>query len=167
MVLFIALAWPAFAGQSEIFQTSGQAVVGAAAPWFSGWTVDEQVFNLKKAWADPTTERVALVFWATWCAPCREGMKRLCAAKAKLDAAGVKIVLVNVGEPAEKVRKFLKRNPMKFPVVVDPYGRAKKPFLGNGDGLGALPRTVVIGRDGKVIRIIGEEGPDYVEQIVK
>jgi len=94
-------------------------------------------------------------------------MKRLCAAKARLQAAGISVVLVNVEEPAEKVRQFLKRTPMDFPVVLDPYGRAKKSFLDDGNGSLSLPRTVIVGRDGKVIRIIGSEGDDYIEQIVR
>ncbi|MDP8222377.1 MAG: redoxin domain-containing protein [Candidatus Lernaella stagnicola] len=167
LVFFLLASVCAFAADSELLQTSGQAAVGQKVPWFSGWTVDDQVFNLKKAWADPATKRVALVFWATTCAPCRVGMQRLCQAKAKLERAHVKVVLVNVGEPVGTVRRFLKTHPQKFTVVVDQYGHSKKAFLNNGDGPTPVPRTAIIGRGGKVIRIIGAEGSDYINQIVK
>jgi len=157
------------AKQSEILHKSGEAIIGQPAPWVSGWTLDDQVFNLKKAFEDPAVKRVAFVFWATWCAPCKEGMKRLCSAKGKLDANGVKVVLFNMDEQSEleKVRKFVRQNSVSFPVVLDPYGRAKTPYLDDGNGSLSLPRTVIVGRDGKVIRIIGSEGDDYIEQIVQ
>ena len=156
-----------FAKDSQLMQKSGEAVVGQPAPWLSGWTLDDQVFNLKKAFEDPAVTRVAFVFWATWCAPCKEGMKRLCSAKARLEAAGLSVVLINVEEQADAVKNYLRKTPLTFPVVLDPYGRAKTPYLDDGNGSLSLPRTVIVGRDGKVIRIIGSEGDDYIEQIIK
>jgi thiol-disulfide isomerase/thioredoxin len=169
VVLFTIFIFPilAFAGNSQILAKSGEAQVGQPAPFLSGWALDGKVFNTTKAFRDPNTHRVALVFWATWCKPCKEGLKLLNAGKAKLDAAGVSVVLVDVEEPADTVRTFLSKHPASFFVVLDQYGRSKKPYLDDGNGSVALPRTVIIGRDGKVLRIIGKEGKDYVDQIIR
>ena len=106
------------------------------------------------------------MFWATWCKPCKEGLKQLRASKAKLKSAGTRVVLINFEEQAETVKGFIQKNHTPFPIVLDPYGRSKKAFLEDGTGKISLPRTVIVGRDGKVIRIIGLEGEDYVEQIL-
>lgn len=155
------------AKQSELLDRSGQAVVGQPAPFFAAWTTDDLVFNVAKAAKEPGINRIAVVFWASWCAPCKTGLKLLGREKARLDAAGVKVYLVNVEEKAEVVENCLKINPVSFTVILDPYGRAKEPYLLDGGDTLSLPRTVIVGRDGKIIRIIGEEGEDYLDRIIQ
>jgi peroxiredoxin len=155
------------AKHSEILNKSGKAEVGKPAPWFSGWTLNDKVFNLKKAFRDPATQRVALVFWATWCKPCKVGMAKLKKNKARLHKAGVRVMLMNFKEEKDAVSRFILKHPKNFPVMLDPYGRTEKSYLVSGKAKLCLPRTVIVGRNGKVLRIIGEEGNDYVEQIIR
>ncbi|MBK8015295.1 MAG: redoxin family protein [Betaproteobacteria bacterium] len=150
---------------TESLTASGQARVGAPAPWLAGWTLDDKVWNLRKAFADTMTDRVALVFFATWCAPCREGIRQLAARAADLRAARVSVVLVNYQEDAPRVRGFLD-GPPAFPVVVDRFGACETAYLRSGDDQVRLPRTVVVGRDLAVRAIYGAEGPDYVDRII-
>jgi thiol-disulfide isomerase/thioredoxin len=158
-------ARPAVVRATESLPRSGEAEVSEAAPWLSGWTIDEQVWNLKRALADSLTTRVALVFFATWCPPCREGIARLTARAGELRAAGVGVVLVDFKEDAQKVRRFVGSSPA-FPVVLDRFGSAEKAYLRSGDGPVKLPRTIVIGRDGVVRAIFGTEGGDYVDRVL-
>jgi thiol-disulfide isomerase/thioredoxin len=150
---------------TESLSRSGEASVSEAAPWLSGWTTDERVWNLKRAFADSLTTRVALVFFATWCPPCREGIARLTARASELHAAGVDVVLVDFKEDAQKVKRFVGAAPA-FPVVLDRFGTTEKTYLRIGDGPVRLPRTVVIGRDGIVRAIFGSEDKDYVDRIL-
>jgi len=150
---------------TESLDRSGASVVGQAAPWLAGWTLDDQVWNLRKAFADTSTQRVALVFFATWCAPCKQGIAQLSARAADLKADGVSIILVDYQEDAVKVRKFL-GDQSTFPVMLDRFGAAQQSYLStNGDQV-RLPRTVLIGRDMKVQAIFGSEGGDYVDRIL-
>lgn len=176
-VLAVLIAGVAFAGsgKSQVLDHSGKTVTGQDAPWFAAWGTDEKPFNRDHAFRDPNTKRLALVFWATWCAPCLDGLRVLNNSKAELDAAGVRVVLVNAtfptagqNETKDDVRRFLSRNPTPYTVVFDEFGNNAKLFL-NGDkgDNGSLPRTVVIGRDNKVIRIIGREGEDYVRLLTE
>ena len=157
----------AFADDSELLSKSGAAEVGKLAPWFSGWTLDNQVFNTTKAIKAPGTKRVALVFWATWCAPCRLGMDKLAKNAERLRADGTTVVLVNYKDKPEDVRVFLAKKPMPFTMVLDPFGQSEKTYLEPANGSVSLPRTVVVDADGLVKRIIGAEGEDYIEQIMK
>jgi thiol-disulfide isomerase/thioredoxin len=159
------LARPADTRTTETLSRSGEASVSEAAPWLSGWTTKEQVWSLKRALADSMTTRVALVFFATWCPPCREGIARLTAHASELRAAGVGVVLVDFKEDARKVQRFVGASPA-FPVVLDRFGMTEKTYLRIGDGPVRLPRTVVIGRDGAVRAIFGSEGKDYVDRIL-
>lgn len=150
---------------TESLSHSGEAAVFEAAPWLSGWTIDEQVWNLKRAFADSLTTRVALVFFATWCPPCREGIARLTARASELRAAGVGVVLVDFKEDARKVERFVGAAPA-FPVVLDRFGTTEKTYLCSGDEPVMLPRTVIVGRDGVVQAIFGAEGGDYVDRVL-
>ena len=150
---------------TDSLASSGAAKVDAAAPWLAGWTLEDQVWNLRKAFADTSTDRVALVFFATWCAPCKQGVMQLTARAADLKAAGVSVVLVDYQEDAAKVRGFLGDKPA-FPVVLDRFGASEQSYLRtNGDQV-RLPRTVLIGRDMKVQAIFGSEGGDYVDRLL-
>jgi thiol-disulfide isomerase/thioredoxin len=151
---------------SEQLPRCGDAEVGAEAPWLAGWTLDEEIFNLTKPFADEGVQRLALVFWATWCQPCREGLMRLAEAAERLEAAGVAVALVNVGEEAPTVASFLQRTPLPFPVVLDPYRNCLDTYLTRPGGLTVLPLTVVLDRERRVVRIIGAEGDDYVELLL-
>lgn len=56
-----------------LLAASGAAVVGEKAPWLAGWKLEESLFSIDKRFADPTVERLVLVFWATFFQPCRVG----------------------------------------------------------------------------------------------
>jgi len=111
-----------------------------------------------------SSERVALVYFATWCVPCRAGIKMLVKSKAELDKRGIKVVLVNAGERDEALIKKMiaSLGAGVFPVVIDPYKR-----LSEGIGLVregaaiALPMTLVVDKAGKPVFMVGEEGNDW------
>ena len=71
------------------------------------------------------SNRVALVYFATWCVPCRAGMKKLVESRQELEQNGVKVILVNAGEREEaKIKKMVETlGATVFPVVLDPYKR--------------------------------------------
>ena len=156
---------PAEAG-TERLKTSGETKVGKPAPWIAGWSLDNKVINLDHLFKDGKTERVALVFFATWCKPCKRGIAMLEEAKDRIRAKGVKVVLVDIEEPPDKVKRYIKESNLTFPIMMDRFGASRKTYLGGEMG-GGLPRTVVIGKDRKVIAILGQEGKDYVSCILE
>ena len=99
-------------------------------------------------------DRVALVYFATWCVPCRAGLKQVVANQADIDQAKTGIVLVNVGEKEpSKVLSFLQKNSAdKLPAITDPYGRMTEGFglVKSGQNI-ALPKTVIVDKDLKVL----------------
>jgi peroxiredoxin len=62
---------------------------------------------------------VVVDFWASWCAPCREEMPVLERLYKKYKDDGLVVVGVSVDREKGNVRKFLKRNPVSFPIVHD------------------------------------------------
>jgi thiol-disulfide isomerase/thioredoxin len=103
---------------------------------------------------------VVLNFWATYCIPCRKEMPDLAAIQNEFAALGVQVVGVNTDELKDrrKVLQFVKETKINFPIWVGGSTEHMVKF-----GLGAaLPGTVVIGRDGRVVKIIA----GVVDQVI-
>ena len=64
---------------------------------------------------------VIVHFFATWCEPCRDELKSLEALAERFEGRAFRILAVDVGEPADRVRRFLERNgiTLRFPVLID------------------------------------------------
>jgi cytochrome c biogenesis protein CcmG/thiol:disulfide interchange protein DsbE len=92
---------------------------------------------------------VVLNFWATYCVPCRKEMPDLARVQNEYAAFGVQVIgaAADPFEDQPKVRQFIKETKVNFPVWLGASAADMKKF-----GLGAaLPGTVIIGRDGKVV----------------
>lgn len=89
-------------------------------------------------------------FWATWCAPCREEVPVLVAAKLKWAAYGLEVVGIGI-DSADKMREFSRTHEINYPVLVaDATALELVRKLGNRAS--ALPYTVVLDRTGAVVR---------------
>lgn len=95
---------------------------------------------------------VVLNFWATYCVPCRREMPDLAAIQNEYAALGVQVVGASTDEAADraKVLQFVKETKINFPIWTGATTADMMRF-----GLGAaLPGTVVVGRDGRVAKVI-------------
>ena len=111
--------------------------------------------------------RVLVVnFWATWCAPCREEIPLLMAARSRYSGKGVEIVGIAV-DNAAKVVEFTKSLGVTYPILLsEADGLELMRKLGNSSG--GLPYTVFLDREGRVAhRKLGAlKGPD-LEDILR
>jgi len=84
---------------------------------------------------------VVLNYWATWCIPCRKEIPEFNKIHQELGGKGVEVVGISMDEDgAESVKPFLKQMPVKYTIG-----------LGTGT-IGELPITLVIGRDGTIVK---------------
>jgi thiol-disulfide isomerase/thioredoxin len=92
---------------------------------------------------------VVLDFWATWCGPCRRWMPIV--AKLEKETAGknVHFYAVNVRESAATVRAYVRDQKVAVPVLLDSDG-----MVGTAYGASSIPLTVVVGKDGKIVRTL-------------
>jgi thiol-disulfide isomerase/thioredoxin len=88
---------------------------------------------------------VLLNFWATWCAPCQTEMPIFDSWQRKYGPRGFQVIGISMDDDSETARKLVERLRISYPVAMgdaelgERYGRV----LG-------LPKTFLIGRDGKV-----------------
>ena len=95
---------------------------------------------------------VILNFWATYCIPCRKEMPDLAAIQNEYAALGVQVIGATADEAEDraKIVKFIKETRINFPVWV---GATTAQMMRFGLG-GALPGTVVINSDGRIVKAI-------------
>ena len=92
---------------------------------------------------------VVLNFWASWCAPCREEIPDFVALRSEFASKGVEFVGIAIDSPAQ-VSQFLQTLPVSYPILVG-EGAAHNLARQLGNPSGALPYTIVLDRDGKVV----------------
>lgn len=99
-----------------------------------------------------TKGRITLVdFWATWCKPCKKTMPKLDALYREFSGRGVAVVGIatDTGEDREKkVKKFLDKNAVAYPVAVD---REQSPAW-EAYHVRVLSTIFLVDRTGNVVR---------------
>lgn len=88
---------------------------------------------------------VILNFWSSTCAPCIKEMPALDAAFVS-QAGAIDVIGIDHVEVPELGRRMIDLTGVTYPVGRDPKGTLLRSFGGN-----ALPYTVLIGRDGRVL----------------
>jgi thiol-disulfide isomerase/thioredoxin len=118
--------------------------------------------------ADLKKEVMILEFWATWCGPCQEPMKKLQALPAKHPEwkDRVAIVTASIDDTIDLPRKHLEKRGWTNSVATwvgagDWQAAATKSFRVSG-----VPTCYVIGKDGKVVASGHPESIQY-EQVVE
>jgi peroxiredoxin len=91
---------------------------------------------------------ILITFWATWCGPCKEELAELGAMQPRF-AGAVRFFAVSIDHDVAALRDYVRGHPLPFPVLHDADGTARR--LYGADRL-PVPRTVLIGGDGRVVR---------------
>jgi peroxiredoxin len=87
---------------------------------------------------------VLINFWATWCPPCLKEIPDLQTLYKRFQSQGF-VVLAISDESVEKVKPFVERHGMSYPVFVDPKRKVIDQFSIDG-----IPKSFVYDRSGKL-----------------
>jgi thiol-disulfide isomerase/thioredoxin/outer membrane lipoprotein-sorting protein len=112
--------------------------------------------------SDQKGKVVLLDFWATWCGPCRGWLPIVAKAQRDYAAKGLQVYAVNLREPDQKVRDYLAKQKIDVPVLMDRTGS-----VGADYRAASIPLTVVVGRDGRVARVmVGLHGEEDLKDVL-
>ncbi|MBR7799307.1 TlpA family protein disulfide reductase [Undibacterium fentianense] len=104
---------------------------------------------------------VYLDFWASWCAPCKKSFPWMNALEAKNAAKGLRVIAINVDAKTEDSQIFLNKVPAQFAIAFDNKGLTATQYQ-----VAAMPSSVLIDKDGKIIAIhkgFNEESAKTIE----
>jgi thiol-disulfide isomerase/thioredoxin len=131
-------------------------LVGKPAPDFELDLLAGGKFKL----SEHRDEIVVLDFWATWCGPCMQTMPLVEEAMKEFEGAPVRLVAVNLEEPASEVKSVLDRHKLSMTVALDQDGITARKYEAN-----AIPQTVIVDREGKVHRLYVGGGDAMVDSL--
>jgi len=123
-------------------QTAGRTdLTGTIAPTFKGVSLDGKAYSLESL----KGKTVLLDFWETWCGLFIKDTATTEKLYADYKAQGLVILAVDVDETRDVVDKFLKTNPVSYPVLMGTESGIPPAY-----GVSAFPTFVLIGPDGKI-----------------
>ena len=103
-------------------------------------------------------------FWATWCPPCIKEIPSLNRLREAMKAEAFELISINYAENPEKIKTFLKRVNVEFPVLLDETGEVSSKW-----NVLVFPSTFVIGPDGKfkfgVNAAIEWDSPEVIQEL--
>jgi len=172
-VLLAVLATFSFAKSSEKLPLP-EKLQARELPWFAMRTKDsEGIYNsvinrdkLKNIVEQRNSKRIIFAFFATWCVPCREGLKIMSKNSEKLKKKDILVVLVSVGEKDyNKVDNFAKEYIKKeWLLGFDMNSNIPEKFgLLEQDNKIQFPKTLLLDSNLVPLMLIGEEGDDFLQ----
>jgi thiol-disulfide isomerase/thioredoxin len=136
-------------GSSEGLES---VLVGKPAP-----PIDLEMLDGKKFRLTDYKDKILIIdFWASWCGPCLQTMPQVDAVAREFTDRGVKLVGINLEEPPDRVKSALERLKLEMPVALDRNGRVAERY-----GATAIPQTVIIDGEGKVVRLFVGGSPRF------
>jgi peroxiredoxin len=136
---FVAFALFSFSLKHEMRSKNASALViqrGMVAPDFDAIDMNGRRVNLYET--KRGNDSVLLLFWATWCDPCRVELTSLEKMYAGKKAAGVEFLAINL-DPAE-LQNFPSIKQLPFPVLLDQGRTIAKLY-----GIRTLPSSLIVG----------------------
>jgi peroxiredoxin len=90
-------------------------------------------------------KRVLLVFWATWCGPCRQEIPGLISLRKEFGEDQLAILAISF-EPGSKVKSFLAQMPVNYVVIAAPQEQVEEPYR-QVDG---IPAAFYVDKNGMI-----------------
>ena len=148
-------------GQVPI-RTEINPAIGMQRPEFAAMDLNGEMRNIKE-WDGQV---ILLNFWATWCPPCLKEIPEFIELQQSYGEQGFQIVGIAIDDE-QAVRDYVEKVGMNYPsLVVEGEGVMLAKRYGNG--IGALPYTVIINRDGEISNTIrGELSKIRAEELLE
>lgn len=158
-ILLILIGALVFTFYQNFFAAKEKVQVGKTAPNFSLMDTNGNSITLQNL----RGKGVLLNFWGTWCKPCEEEMPYMNELYASYKDKGVEIVALNADETNLAVKNFAQQYKLAFPIAID-----KGQKVINTYGVGPLPTTFLIDKNGKVLKqITGTQTKEQIEGYLK
>lgn len=123
--------------------------IGMAAPEFASVGLDGSAVRFPE---DFRGHPLVIRFWADWCRYCAGEMQAIDRVYRRLQARGLRVVAVNVGQDRDTVVAFVRGIGIAYPALLDESSAITRRY-----GVTGLPTTYFVGADGQIkAKAVGE-----------
>jgi thiol-disulfide isomerase/thioredoxin len=139
-------------------------VTGKPMP-IMGTTHDGKSFDVAQWRGKP----VLVLFWATWCGPCRELMPEFKAIYEHYHADGFQIIGVSKDDDKDALSMYIDEQELPWPNLFDVEAEdSEKHPIADKYGVHAIPATFLLDREGKVVAkdLHGEPLAEKIEELM-
>jgi peroxiredoxin len=151
----IAVGYSTFAS-AQLFSL-GHPLVGKTAPEFSLSNLSGETKSLDELRGD---NAAIVFFWAIWCPHCRNQLPDLSKEKAVMKKNGIELILVDLDEPLEKVKSYMKKSRVDLDVLIDKNSKTAKKYAVSG-----VPSLYFIDKKG-VIKAVKHRLPNNYKKLL-
>ena len=148
----------ATAGRTQLFMMDNPNT-GKSAPEFTLPTLSGRATALS---AFREGKKAIIFFWATWCPHCRAALKELNERQKEFVNKDIRIVLVDVGEPAAVVKKYVEKYKVTLEVFLDEDEGESEKY----DIIG-VPTFFFVNKEGVIKEILHQLPENYDEILSK
>ena len=103
---------------------------------------------------------VLLFFWTTWCPFCQAEIKKISGKTQELAGAGIEMITINIGEPKDRVMRFLIDHKINLIALLD-----EDTAVSNSYGVLGVPTFFLVDKEGKII-FEGNNFPENYKSLV-
>ncbi len=110
------------AGTCGVCASEQEAEAAELSAWHGGSKPFFRLDDLSMARVALASQRADVVivhFFATWCEPCRDELPALNRLVARSDPKRLRVLTISVAEVDVRVRTFVEKMPLDFPVLLD------------------------------------------------
>ncbi len=125
-------------------------------PFFENYKFENQLGIATEMYSSKAKVNM-VVFWASWCAPCRQEIPELKKLAEKYNRSELNIVSVSIDESRKSWLSAVAAEQMNWPQLIIP--ESNRQHLKEKFEVGAIPYTLFLDSNGKLItRFIGNDG---------
>ncbi|EOP98689.1 thiol-disulfide oxidoreductase ResA [Bacillus cereus] len=144
LILLILLGALGYTLYINFFVNKEKVQIGSQAPNF----VLVDLEGKKHQLSDYRGKGVFLNFWGTWCKPCEKEMPYMNELYPEYKKKGIEILAVDADETEIAVKSFRDQYKLSFPIMIDKGNEVLNTY-----GVGPIPATYLIDKNGKVVKI--------------
>ncbi len=151
------------AGAAGMVSAVQQPVVSPLAPAFAAVSLSGKAVGSAQL-----SGKVYIVnFFASWCPPCRAEIPDMVALQNQYGRKGFTFIGVAVNETEPKIRDFISKNKISYPVVMADAQLVSAFSRYVEGGIHAIPTSFVVNSSGRITRVItGSRSKSVLDQII-